>query len=360
MKKITVHIKNENQTYPIFIGSGLLRKIESLIPLEQYGKIIIITDTVVEKFLLKNKPQLFAKETSTIVLPTGEHAKSIETVEEIWREFIRLQCDRSSLIVNIGGGVISDIGGFAASTFMRGVDFINIPTTLLSQVDASVGGKTGINFDDIKNIIGMFQQPKAVVIDVDTLTNLPERIFREGFGEIIKHGLIADKKYFEIVTAKKPDEFTKEELIEIIAQSCQIKTTIIEQDTKESDMRKKLNFGHTIGHALEALYLETEHPLLHGEAVAIGMIAESYISFLKNLISEKTLTDIVYKLTQSELPVTVTGMQTEHVLEKITHDKKQRNGKVQWTLLTAIGESIINQDVSEDLIKKALEKVMVQ
>ncbi|MDE2025755.1 MAG: 3-dehydroquinate synthase, partial [Patescibacteria group bacterium] len=210
MKKVLVNIINQSQTYPIFIGSGILRKIESLIPVEKYGKIIVITDNVIEKVLFKNKPELFSKETHTIVLPFGERAKNIETVEEIWRELLELNCDRSSLIVNIGGGVISDVGGFAASTFMRGIDFINAPTTLLSQVDASVGGKTGVNFEDIKNIVGTIQQPKAVVIDVETLASLPIRILKEGFGEIIKHGLIADKTYFEKVTAKKPEAFTKE------------------------------------------------------------------------------------------------------------------------------------------------------
>ncbi|MDE2589043.1 MAG: 3-dehydroquinate synthase, partial [Patescibacteria group bacterium] len=333
MKKVLVNIINQSQTYPIFIGSEILRKIESLIPVEKYGKIIVITDNVIEKVLFKNKPELFSKETHTIVLPFGERAKNIETVEEIWRELLELNCDRSSLIVNIGGGVISDVGGFAASTFMRGIDFINAPTTLLSQVDASVGGKTGVNFEDIKNIVGTIQQPKAVVIDVETLASLPTHIMKEGFGEIIKHGLIADKTYFEKVTAKKPETFTKEELIEIITRSCEIKADIVEQDINESGLRRLVNFGHTIGHALEAASHETNNPLLHGEAVSIGMIAESYISLEKRLISKNDFETIIERISYSGLPTKISGLNKDVVLEKMHHDKKQEKGEIQWTLI---------------------------
>lgn len=353
-----VKVKTIDQTYPIFIEKGLLRNIESLIPLRKYGKVVIITDNIIEKLLLKDKPQLFSKETHTIVLPFGERAKTIETVEEIWRELLALQCDRSSLIVNIGGGVISDVGGFAASTFMRGVDFINVPTTLLSQVDASVGGKTGINFDDVKNSIGTFQQPKAVVIDVDTLSSLPTRILREGFGEIIKHGLIADKKYFELVTSKKPEDFSKEELIQIIAISCDIKARIVEQDVKESGKRRLVNFGHTIGHAIEAASFETDNPLLHGESVSIGMVAESYISLLNKLLSQKDFDSIVNKLEKAGLPTKTSCLKKEIILSKMRHDKKQEQGEIQWTLLQTIGQGIINQHVSENIIEQTIEKVI--
>jgi 3-dehydroquinate synthase len=358
MKKIQVQIQGLNLSYPIIIGTGILRQIESLISVKAYSHIFIITDTVVEKILLKNKPELFSCPTECIVIPSGERAKTVETVAEIWKELILMHCDRSSLIVNIGGGVVCDIGGFAASTFMRGVDFINVPTTLLSQVDASVGGKTAINFENIKNIIGSFQQPKAVIIDIDTLPSLPRRTFTEGFAEIIKHALIAEKKYFDFVSSKKPEDFSKEELIEIITTSCKIKKDIIEHDINEKGKRRLVNFGHTLGHAIEAASLETDNPLLHGEAVSIGIVAECFISLEKKLLSETNFKTIVEKLTGVGLPTQVTGIKKETVIEKLAHDKKQEKGSIQWTLLKNIGEGIINQTVSQKLIEQAVEKVI--
>jgi len=358
MKKIRIHIEEKTQTYPIIIGRGIMRKIENYLPVNAYGKIVIITDCVIEKLLLKNKPQLFSVTTDSVVLPVGERAKTIETVQEIWRELLALNADRSTLIVNIGGGVVCDVGGFAASTFMRGVDFINVPTTLLSQVDASVGGKTGVNFEEIKNIVGTFQQPKAVIIDVETLSTLPEKILTEGFAEIIKHGLIADKKYFKMVTTKKPKEFSQDELIDIITKSCAIKKKIVEKDVREGGLRRLLNFGHTVGQAIEAASFENNIPLLHGEAVSIGMVAESYISLQKKMISKKTFEDIIEKIASTGLPVRVSGMEKKTILEKMQHDKKQNNGRIQWTLLNKIGEGVVDKSVSEELINSAIERTI--
>ncbi len=358
MKKLLLHTIKEQQTHPIFIGSDILQKIEELVDMSIYGNIFIITDKQIEKVLLKNMPEFFCQKAHMIVLPFGERAKTIDTAEDIWKELLKENCDRSSLIVNIGGGVVCDVGGFAASTFMRGVDFINVPTTLLSQVDASVGGKTGINFENIKNIIGTFQQPKAVVIDVKTLETLPSRIFIEGFGEIIKHGLIADKKYFSFVTSKKPQDFSKDEMIEIIAQSCEIKAQIAEKDIEEKRERRLLNFGHTIGHALEAVTLQTENPLLHGEAVAIGMIAESYLSFFHGLLSKKELDIINKTIEDAGLPTKVRGVKKQDVLEKMLHDKKTSNKVLQWTLLEKIGKGVINKTVSEKHVEDAIGQVI--
>lgn len=359
MKKITITIKGSGKdTYPIFIGEHILEKLENIVNFSKYSKVVLITDKQLEKLILKQMPQFLPEHTETIVLPFGERAKTIETVEEIWKELSRLECDRKTLIVNFGGGVITDMGGFAASTYMRGLDFINIPTTLLSQVDASVGGKTGVNFNEIKNLIGTFNQPTAVIIDVATLTTLPEKDFITGFGEIIKHAVIADKKYFLFVTSKKPQEFSHKELISIIEKSCKIKASIIQHDEKEIAKRKLLNFGHTIGHAIEILSQHTSNPLQHGEAVAIGMIAEGQISVMQNILSQKNYNILVEKIVQAGLPTKTTGISLEDVLSKILTDKKNEKGIIKFTLLCQLGNAVINQHVSNTVVKKAVETIL--
>jgi 3-dehydroquinate synthase len=239
--------------YNVYIGSGLTGDIPELLQTKNYSKIIVVTDT--------NLPQKYLKDFEKIIIPSGEKSKTIETVQIIWKEMLRLKADRKSLVLNFGGGVIGDMGGFAASCYMRGVKFVQIPTTLLSAVDASVGGKVGIDFAGVKNLIGSFNQPEAVIIDTDTFKTLPDREFVSGFGEIIKHGLISDTDYFNTVTSKKPRDFSEEELTDIIAKSCEIKAGIISSDEKESGNRKLLNFGHTIGHALESLSLDSDNYL---------------------------------------------------------------------------------------------------
>src|SRR3990167_9384739 len=263
-----------------FIGKNLLEKINQLFDFSQFSKIAVLTDQNIPKLLINKIEKSLNKEIIKIVIPAGEKEKNIETVKKIWEIMFQNGFDRRSLLINLGGGVVCDMGGFAAATFMRGIDFLNIPTTLLAQVDASVGGKTGIDFQGIKNGIGVFKDPVGVVIDVDTLKTLPKRELISAFGEIIKHGVISGREYFDFITSKKPGEFSQKELIKIIKQSIKIKSNIVKKDPKEKDLRKVLNFGHTIGHAVESLSWKTDRPLLHGEAVAIGMIAESNLACL--------------------------------------------------------------------------------
>lgn len=360
MKKIIIKPKSkEKRQYPMYVGSNLLSQLGNILPLQKYSQTIVITDTLVEKLLLRNTPTLFGKHVSVIQLPHGERAKNIEGVEAIWKQLSEMDADRKSLIINIGGGVICDIGGFAASTYMRGVDFINIPTTLLAQIDASIGGKTGINFDGIKNLVGTFTHPIAVIIDVDTLVTLPQREFTAGFAEIIKHGLIADKKYFSRVTAKKPREFTKEELIDIIIRSEIIKKNIFEKDPTEKGLRKLLNFGHTVGHAIEAICLGKTKPLLHGEAISIGMLAESYISLELNLLTKDDVASIKQALMFADLPISTEGLTLKDITEKMKQDKKNEHGIIYFTLLDRIGKGIYNQKVPHSVITKALQQVLV-
>jgi 3-dehydroquinate synthase len=358
MKKIILKYSNNKQhDCAIFIGNNIMKKISSICDLSNYSKVFVVTDQNVEPLFLKTVITALSIKAESIVLPAGENEKHIESIQKIWVAMRDAQCDRKSLVVNLGGGVIGDMGGFAASTYMRGVDFINIPTTLLAQVDASVGGKTGIDFANIKNLVGTFNQPIAVIIDAQTLTTLPKREFLSGFAEIIKHGLIKDQKYFERITSKQPLKFTKDEMLDIIAESCQIKADIVQNDEIENNERKILNFGHTIGHAIESLSLETSTPLLHGEAISIGMLAEAEISHYMNLLTAADLKLIREALIEAELPVFINDVEIEKVLKKIKSDKKNEKGKVNFTLLRGIGSALYNQNVSETLIAEVVTKI---
>ncbi len=353
MNNIKIPILN---LYNVFIGENLLGEIKDLINFSKYSKLIVVTDTNLEKLWLKKLEQSIG-EVEEIIISSGEDHKNIETVQKIWKTLLELNADRKSLVINLGGGVIGDLGGFAASTYMRGIDFLQIPTTLLAQVDASIGGKVGINFVGVKNLIGSFNQPIGVICDVSFLETLPEREFIEGFGEIIKHGIIADKNYFEFITSKKPKNFSKKELVKIIKRSCEIKKEIIEKDVTEQNIRSLVNFGHTIGHALESLSLETDNPLLHGEAVSLGMIVESKISQLKGLLSEEDLKAILKSLENVGLPTKTKIMDYEKILEKIKSDKKSQKGVVKWTLISGIGKAITYQSVSDEVVLKALNLI---
>ncbi|MDO8577149.1 MAG: 3-dehydroquinate synthase [Candidatus Daviesbacteria bacterium] len=355
MRKIKVHIKNgRDKNYPIFVGLELLGKINSLFNIAHYSKAVVVTDRNIPQSLVQNLQAILPITNSAVVLDGGEQKKDLDNVGKVWKTLKDFGCDRKSLIINLGGGVTGDIGGFAASTFMRGIDFLQIPTTLLAQVDASIGGKAGINFLGIKNLIGTFQHPIAVIADVDTLSTLPQREFISGFAEIIKHGLIADKNYFKLVTAKKPQDFSQNDLIEIIEKSCQIKAGIVSQDEKESGLRKILNFGHTIGHAIESLSQETDHPLLHGEAVSIGMITEGQISKMLGLLSEEEYKILEHSINQAGLPIKTFNIPVNKVLEKIKSDKKNEKGTIKWTLLQSIGKAIYNQKVDDSIVRKVL------
>lgn len=344
-----VTVKDSN----IFIGSGLLKDISSLVDFTRFTKVLIVADSNVPKSLVSKLESVIPVENRIVSINSGEQHKNLVTVQKIWEALVNFECDRKSLVINIGGGVIGDIGGFAAATFMRGIDFLQIPTTLLAQVDASIGGKVGVNSQGIKNLVGSFQQPIAVIIDVDTLVSLPGREFISGFAEIIKHGVVADKEYFQFVLSKKPQEFSQTELIEIIERSCRIKADIVAKDEKEGGSRKLLNFGHTIGHAVEAISQESNKPLLHGEAISIGMIAEGKLSRLLGLLSDDEYNILEQSLIKAGLPTSL-GLPIDEVLKKIKSDKKNIKGETKFTLLEGIGKGVINQTIDESIIRKVL------
>lgn len=359
MEKLSLTIAATKQkTYPVFIGEDILENISSYIDLSKYTKKIIVTDEQIPQEIIKKVSIGLGTSCEKVIIPSGDIHKNLDNVSKIWNRLVSLGADRSSLVIAVGGGVVSDIAGFAASAYMRGIAYITIPTTLLAQVDSSIGGKTVINFAEVKNLIGSFHQPNGVIIDVDCLLSLPEREFLSGFAEIIKHGLITDRAYFEKVTRKKPREYSKKEMIEIIKQSLKIKGEIVKADVTETGLRKKLNFGHTLGHAIEAVALSSSMPLLHGEAISIGMVGEAAIAKNIGLLSPEIYSDVKVSLEKTGLPTSV-SVSFKEVMEKMRSDKKNMNGEIRWTLLKGIGEAVIDITVDNDIIEKNMKEVIL-
>ncbi len=298
-----------------------------------------------------------------ICIEAGEQHKNLTTCEYIWQKFTDFQFDRKALLINLGGGVIGDMGGFCAATYKRGIDFIQIPTTLLSQVDASVGGKLGIDFQGYKNHIGVFALPKAVIVDTSFLDTLPLRELKSGFAEVLKHCLIADKimweKICEFVITNKIQTITHNNFDwnEIVKHSIEIKNNITSLDPDEKGLRKILNFGHTIGHAIESFYLLTQNPekiLLHGEAIALGMIAESELSYQRNLITKEELEQIKTLLYHFYGDSKIDINDITNIANLTLQDKKNENGQIQTCLLSGIGNCLYQQVISIEEISYQL------
>lgn len=343
----------------IHIGEGLLERLPTLWNMKSYTKLLILTDERVPQSIRQRILRTVPIPASELVLPSGEQSKSIDTVIRIWNHLHTQGFDRKSIIINVGGGVIGDVGGFAASTYMRGIDWINIPTTVLSQVDASIGGKTGINLGDIKNLVGTFKQPRAVIVDVDTLESLPLREMQSGFAEIIKHGIVNDAAYFTSVTSKKPQEFTKKELAGIIRGSIDIKSAIVRQDPWDMGVRKTLNFGHTVGHAIEAVSQTGPHPLTHGEAVAIGMAVEASVSERVGLLTKENKNTIIHALEHADLPTKLPPGSLAQLHERMNADKKNSGGDIRWVLPIAIGKAIFDVHVDPAIVNSVLQEAQI-
>ncbi len=288
-----------------------------------------------------------------ISIPDGEEHKNIETITYIWKQLLENDIDRNTVLISLGGGVICDLGGFAAATFKRGIESLYLPTSLIAQADASIGGKTGFNLDNTKNQIGIFNYPKYNFIIPQFLSTLPEKEIWSGFMEMLKHGLIADKIYWKkLIQIENSSQIISPELIK---QSIEIKTGICKVDPFEKNERKKLNFGHTIGHALEALSLETNHPLSHGEAVGLGMIAESYISFQKKLLNKEEFSFISETLSRFIRISIHQNINHDSFIYYLNKDKKKIGQDINFTLLQSIGNAIINQQVTYSEIISALD-----
>ena len=290
-----------------------------------------------------------------VVIPSGEENKKLSSVEMIWLFLSQNGADRKSLVVNLGGGMLTDLGSFAASTIKRGMDFVNIPTTLLAQVDASVGGKTGFNFNGLKNEIGVINQPLSVLIDTRFLHTIDNENFISGYAEMIKHGVIDSPEHLDEVRnfdLKNPDF---EALRGMIARSVAIKDSFVFRDPNERNIRKALNFGHTIGHAFESYALYSGHPILHGYAVAYGMIAELYLSHKVCDLPLVTVTELSNWLIDTYGKYTIEESQFGELYQLMTHDKKNEGTRVNFTLIPAIGEVAINQNCDKNLILEALD-----
>lgn len=322
-----------------------------------YSKIFILVDENTSQYCLPHLLNHLATEMEIeiIELEVGEIHKNIATCTEVWGALSELGADRKSIMINLGGGVISDLGGFVACTFKRGIDFINIPTTLLSMVDASIGGKNGVDLGNLKNQIGIIREPKAVLVDTQFLSTLPQNEMRSGLAEMLKHGLIFDKKYWD--KFKNLKDLHTTDLNQLIHQSIQIKNTIVCEDLTENGVRKSLNFGHTLGHAIESYFLENESKttLLHGEAIAVGMILESYISREKNLLTNNEYQEIKYIINDIFERIEFSQVDIDKIIELLIFDKKNEFGKVQFALLDGIGKIKINQESDNQLIYRAFE-----
>jgi len=343
--------------YPVHFNETGYEKLNQHLKENKYSNIFIIVDSNTNEYCLpKFLPLLETDLTIEIIeFEAGEINKNIETCIEIWNVLTELGADRKTLVINIGGGVVTDLGGFVASTFKRGVDFIHIPTTLLSMVDASVGGKNGVDLGNLKNQIGVINTPKMVLVDTQYLETVPQNEMRSGLAEMLKHGLIFDKGYWESFLDIKNIDF--DQLDTLIHRSVEIKNIIVMQDPTEKNIRKSLNFGHTLGHAIEGYFLESKEKttLLHGEAIAVGMILESYISWKKELISEEEYYQIKTTLKSIYDDVVFEENDLDPILELLIHDKKNEYGTIQFALIEGIGKIKINQSVENELILDAFE-----
>jgi 3-dehydroquinate synthase len=320
-------------------------------------KTFILVDENTEKYCLPEIEKYLPSNFYLIKIKSGERKKNIESVKYIWRTLSRQGADRKSLLINLGGGVIGDMGGFAASTFKRGISFINIPTTLLAQVDASVGGKTGFDFMGLKNEIGCFNAPEKVIIYPQFLKTLDEENILSGFAEMIKHALIHDSNHYQKLKSFdiRSNNFDYDELLKLIKQSVNIKSYFVESDPYEKNIRKALNFGHTFGHAFESYFLATDKELLHGKAVAFGMIFDAFLSNKKCMFPIESLFDITEFITHLYGKLKFTKNDYEKLFALMQHDKKNEQQQVNFTLLSAIGEVKINQTADKSEIFEAFD-----
>jgi len=326
--------------------------------IEKYpeGKVFLVTEENVNQlWTLKYRGFFTSKGIKKLVIPAGEKNKKIDSVSEIWHFLSANGADRKSLLINIGGGMLTDLAGFAASTFKRGIDFLNVPTTLLSQVDASVGGKTGINFNGLKNEVGTFKEPVAVIINTDFLKTIDTKNFISGFAEMIKHGLIFNPAHLNELKEFDFENIEYDHLQEVIKHSVNVKEYFVSHDLTENNLRKALNFGHTVGHAFESLAMKQERPVLHGYAVAFGMITELFLSVKKCGFPETDFNSLTQWLIQVYGNFEISENDFNRLFELMTHDKKNESGKINFTLLKDIGRIQLNQNCEKELIFEALK-----
>lgn len=340
----------------ITFGTEALLRFSKELQAKDYSSLFLLVDTHTQEFCLPGfVSQTGLTDLEVLVMEAGEEHKTLQTCENLWNQLSERGADRNSALINLGGGVVTDLGGFVACTFKRGIDFYNLPTTLLAMVDASVGGKTGIDLGALKNQIGIIEEPKQVLIDAQWLQTLPQEELRSGFAEMLKHGLISNKDYWEQL--KSLPKLEAATLAEFIKPSVAIKKQVVLEDPREKHLRKILNFGHTLGHAIESYYLT--HPekkrLLHGEAIAIGMVMEAYLGVSCCSFSNVAAEEIKKTFAQFYPSVEIDAQDREGILELLRHDKKNKAGRVNFVLLKSIGVPEIDVEVPQELFTQAFE-----
>ena len=352
MRCITVNLKE--RSYPIAIGSGLLDRLHEFIAPLAPTSIAIVTNTVVGALYAQRVQRALSGLSTTLIeLSDGEHHKQWIAVSQVLDALVNARVDRRGIIIALGGGVVGDVAGFAASIFMRGIRYVQVPTTLLAQVDSSVGGKTGINHPGGKNLVGAFHQPSAVVSDTDTLQTLPARELSAGLAEVLKHGLVADAGYFERM-ARSIESMRAHDaaaLADAIAGSCEIKAAIVARDEREAGERAVLNLGHTFGHAIEAMTGYSHW--LHGEAVGCGLVLAAELSFLLGTLAKSDLQAIEEAVTRAGLPTRVEGLSALAAIEAMHGDKKTEAGQIRFIVLDRIGRAT-QRTVPQPLLLQAL------
>ena len=355
--RVCMDVKKDGQfCYHIYLEPDFAKLPEAVEPLNiKERKLCIVADSTTAALYGAELKEIL-KETCTyvsmFVFPAGEVNKTLNPVRDLYEHLILEKFDRKDMLVALGGGVVGDLTGFAAATYLRGIGFIQIPTTLLSQVDSSIGGKTGVDFDAYKNMVGAFHMPRLVYMNLNVLKTLPDRQFACGMGEIIKHGLIQDSDYLEKLSTYQREirEKNYAALLWMVAGSCKIKRHVVEEDPTEQGIRAWLNFGHTIGHSVEKL---KDFTLCHGECVAIGCAAAAWMSWKRGLISEKEKEAAEQLLLDYQLPVRVKGLKPEDIVKTTKLDKKMDAGKVKFVLLKKIGEAFVTRDVEDEELLRA-------
>ena len=353
--------KNNEHCYDIVINQGFDSITEEFDRLGIKGiKLGIVTDSNVGPIYAEQLKEVLERTGNRVyifTIPAGETNKNLDVVQTVYTYLIEEHFERRDMIVALGGGVVGDLAGFTAATYLRGIDFIQVPTSLLAQVDSSIGGKTGVDFAKYKNMVGAFHMPRLVYINIDTLSTLSVRLFNSGFGEIIKHGLIKNREYFDYLDTNYEHIKTLEPeyIMETVYGSCLIKADVVNNDPTEKVERALLNFGHTLGHAVEKLM---NFSLYHGECVALGMICASYISKERGYISEDDYAAIRKMLRKYGFPTKVEGLDIFSILEVSKSDKKMENGVVKFILLKQLGDAIIDKTVTYDEMTQSLKEIL--
>ena len=339
----------------IIISQNIEEELAGAVASCSHDRLFVLTDEtthrlcwpILSKFLL-------AQEAKVIIIPASDTHKDMASLMQVWQELGQGGATRHSCLVNLGGGMVTDLGGFAASTFKRGIDFINIPTTLLAMVDASVGGKTGVNFNGLKNEIGVFNESRFVLIDTQFLQSLDAANLYSGYAEMLKHGLISDETMWKELITFSPMQPDLKKLQHMVGESIKVKERVVEQDPHEQGIRKALNLGHTFGHAFESWALKRS-PILHGYAVAFGLICELYLSCFKIGFPTEKMRQTVSFIRENYGYLPITCNDYDELIALMTHDKKNTNGIINFTLLGNVGDIRINQTATNEEIKEALD-----